>query len=222
VIAIIAILATLLSTSLASAKRKARQTACIANLHQIALAIDLYLDDQHERPDGFLPLLDSKYLPNRNSFRCPEDKIGHWGGLVETPFPPPSFTVIDAVGEAPPAEPPPGLTYSYLSPLRWDKWSWDRLNKFEAIAGVAACQLHGVRRWKDVVSLYAYEGLLLRAQRDGAVIKRQLFWRQPAFRELAPSVGDATFVGLSPEPSAGGANPWELFLDLPVEQILEP
>src|SRR5881628_963575 len=41
VVAIIGILATLLSTSLVSAKRKARQTVCAGNLHQIALAIQM-------------------------------------------------------------------------------------------------------------------------------------------------------------------------------------
>lgn len=224
VIAILAILATLLSTGLVSAKRKARQTACIANLHQIALAIDLYLDDHHQRPDGFLPLLTSRYLPSEKSFRCPEDQAGNWGALVEGAFnPPPAWDLVDGFSTAPPepAQPTPDFVYSYVSPLRWEQWAWDRLNQFEAAAGVAACQLHGVRRWKDVVSLYAYEGLLLRARRDGAVIKRQLFW-PPGLAEFAPMFGNPLSGAPGLERSAAAATPWELFIDLSVEQILEP
>ena len=45
VIAIIAILAALLMPSLAAAKRKAAQTVCINNLKQLALGMQIYVDD---------------------------------------------------------------------------------------------------------------------------------------------------------------------------------
>jgi prepilin-type N-terminal cleavage/methylation domain-containing protein len=51
VIAIIAILAGLLLPALASAKSKGRQAACLSNLHQVGLAIQMYADDN----DGWLP-----------------------------------------------------------------------------------------------------------------------------------------------------------------------
>ena len=51
VIAIIAILAGLLLPTLARAKEKGRQTACINGLHQQTLTVLLYADDQ----SGFLP-----------------------------------------------------------------------------------------------------------------------------------------------------------------------
>src|SRR5579871_4275752 len=51
VIAIIAILAGLLLPTLARAKEKSRQTACINGLHQQTLAVLMYADEQ----GGFLP-----------------------------------------------------------------------------------------------------------------------------------------------------------------------
>jgi prepilin-type N-terminal cleavage/methylation domain-containing protein len=43
VTAIIAVLASLLLPALARAKRSARSVACLSNLHQIGLALDLYV-----------------------------------------------------------------------------------------------------------------------------------------------------------------------------------
>ena len=51
VIAIIAILAALLLPALSSAKLKARQAACISNLHQIGLGLTMYADDH----SGWMP-----------------------------------------------------------------------------------------------------------------------------------------------------------------------
>lgn len=49
VIAIIAILASLLLPALANAKRKAQVTRCVSNLHQVQIAMQLYLDEFESR-----------------------------------------------------------------------------------------------------------------------------------------------------------------------------
>jgi len=84
VIAIIAVLASLLMTAVASAKKKSRTAVCTFNLHQISLALDMYLDDFGKRPPSVDDLISGKYLPASRSLLCPEDKTGNWGRLVQT------------------------------------------------------------------------------------------------------------------------------------------
>ena len=45
VIAIIAVLASLLLTAIASAKKKSRTITCTSNLHQFTLALNMFMDD---------------------------------------------------------------------------------------------------------------------------------------------------------------------------------
>ncbi len=223
VMAIIAVLATLLMTALVSAKRKTRQAACTSNLRQISLALNMYLDDQEKRPDNLTVLASSKYLPAAGVLRCPEDKTGNWGGLVESslaPTPPPTVLVsaptfgglestaakIAAPAAGAEAPPPALIPYSYLHPLPWEKWAWDRLNASASGVGIAACQWHGLGKpnldWPRMQDL---EGLVLRAQRDGAVVRRQVFWDRP--QEGARLMLDAAAT------ISTSSYPWRLFID---------
>ena len=84
VIAIIAILAAILFPVFAKAREKARQTACLSNQKQIALALLMYSQDYDERfmavyndalgyPQGRIIWADCiyPYIKNREIFACP-------------------------------------------------------------------------------------------------------------------------------------------------------
>jgi hypothetical protein len=58
-------------------------------------------------------------------------------------------------------------------------------------AGIAACQLHGLGK-QDVPDVHSFSGLLLRAQRDGAVVRRRLFWTSES-----PPIGSVGTVATS-------------------------
>lgn len=95
VIAIIAILAALLFPTFGRAKENARGTACLSNLRQIGVALQLYVDANNQRlpvmrdkppaTDTNLPASDSfasvdvvlaNDLGNTNVLRCPSDRAG--------------------------------------------------------------------------------------------------------------------------------------------------
>ena len=87
VIAIVGILAALLLPVLGRAKEAARSTACLSNLHQIGIALQLYVQDNNNK----LPVMRDKSLTmtntlpgpdlvlasdlgNTNVLRCPSDR----------------------------------------------------------------------------------------------------------------------------------------------------
>ncbi len=94
VIGIIGLLAGLLLPALGRATEAGRSTACLGNLHQCGLALQLYVADANNRlpfmrdarsdtnappPADSLPSVDlvlSNYLGNVNVLRCPSDRKG--------------------------------------------------------------------------------------------------------------------------------------------------
>lgn len=197
VMAIVAVLASLLLTALKSAKRKSHVVVCISNIHQLYVAINMYLDDSSVRP-SVDDLTASKYLPPGKVLLCPEDRTLSWGSLLLSPPQELSGTSLPA-------------TYSYAThPLGWDLSIWNRLKDSGRAAGLAACELHGLGR-QDPSDVHNFTGLLLRAQFDGAVIRRQLFWDPSLFNVPIPWAG-------------GGTNqpylyPLPLYLDNPIEWL---
>jgi type II secretory pathway pseudopilin PulG len=209
VIAIIAVLASLLMTTLVSAKKKSRATICTFNLHQIGLALNMYLDDEGKHPSVDV-LATSKYLPSRQSWLCPEDRTGNWGRLV-------AATSGSFVNLGPPSTVPGSVEpspYSYLLfPLSWDEDTWKRLMRAGGIAGVSACQLHGLGK-QDNPDVRNYSGLLLRGQRDGAVVRRQFFWPSSQIAVNNPG-GTAAATGTDTLTPWGGVSLLPLYLDDP-------
>ena len=90
VIAIIAVLAALLLPALARSKESARATACLNNLHQLGLALQIYVQDNENRlPTMYDKMVDtngvvlstnpapdmvlSNYVGSKQILRCPAD-----------------------------------------------------------------------------------------------------------------------------------------------------
>ena len=95
VIAIIAILAAILFPVFARAREKARQTSCLSNLKEIALAFKMYVSDYDERtpPGGewtdasgnepgpaYWQLRIEPYLKNTQILECPSYASKYGGG----------------------------------------------------------------------------------------------------------------------------------------------
>lgn len=214
VMAIIAVLATLLMSVLGSAKKRSRQAYCTSNLRQISLAFEMYFDDFQTRPPRFDPMVRSKYLAQPAVLLCLEDKTGNWGGLVNGATPPTGPIGITPEFRAAEPAPEPGVPRSYLHPWGWDDQAWKRLMDLGSIAGIAACQLHGLGKPDPVLpSMRDYEGLLLRAQRDGAVVRRQIFWGPSGLSTADPGSGFVNVQPTSGLDTASGLYPWELYVD---------
>lgn len=193
VIAIVAVLATLLASALSGAGRRSKQAVCRNNLRQVALGVEMYQDEMNRRPRSFTRLSSKPaILPNPRSLVCPGDPaLAHqrgkevrtneyWGNRVNASQEP----MVGRVGlpeegswEAEVRETMETVQFSYLHPLGWRREAWNRLMQGRGNqVGVAACQLHGLHGPAQGPRPFTeYEGQTLRAQRDGAVVNRKIF-----------------------------------------------
>jgi type II secretory pathway pseudopilin PulG len=161
--AIIAILATLLMTTLGSVKRKAREAVCTSNLHQIGLALNLYLDDFGQRPASLQHLAKSKYLGNGRVLICPADRSVLAPRLADASITKTPDQASNATEDLP---------VSYEDPLKWSDDEWSRLMQAHTRAGVVVCTRHDVRSPGHANTLPG--ALLLRGQLDGVVVRRHI------------------------------------------------
>lgn len=229
VIAIVAVLATLIASSVAGAKLRSQQAVCMGNLRQIALAVEIYSDDTGKRPRSVTRLTQRpSWLAHPRVLLCPGDPAlrnpvapqrgtnppawGNFANASQEPW-------LDASGgirepetgswQAELAEAEETVTFSYLHALGWRKQAWQRLVAVGSDAGVAVCQLHGVKVPRaslpaDAKPFLNYEGRTLRAQRDGAVVPRKIF------RSLASSPDASTSAG---QVNRSADYPWEFYAD---------
>ena len=206
VVAIIGVLATLTLSALASAKRKSRTALCTANLHQVALGMVMYLDDAEKRPDNLGALFAGRYLKGDKVVMCPEDRSAGWGSILSR------SAIASMVSLQPDATPPPPeQPTSYFTPLRWTDDQWIQLAQQGAAAGLVTCQLHGLGKpdWNNP-SLHAMEGLVLRGRRDGAVVRKQVYWA--ADQPFTPA-GNTAAVTFMNSPFFQPTAPWSFFSD---------
>ncbi len=209
VIAIIGVLATLLASALASAKVRAQQATCLGNLHQIALAVEIYTDDAARRPRSMTRLTQRPaLLGSGRTLLCPSDpglrpsrnSKGQtnqaWGNIANASQEPGDDTNPKdpeaGSWQAEIADKEERVQFSYLHPLGWAKAAWLKLIAQGNQVGTAVCQLHGVRTASDHNPFdhrpYAdYEGRTLRAQRDGSVVPRKIFRTPPTQPNSSPT-----------------------------------
>jgi prepilin-type N-terminal cleavage/methylation domain-containing protein len=216
VITIIAILATLLMTTLGSAKRKAREAVCASNLHQIGIALHLYLEDFGQRPADLQVLVKGKYLGDGRILHCPADRESAATPTSEAAS---GFNaVLDPQGD----KSSPGMRVSYEHPLRWPDEQWNRLMQAQTRAGVVVCPFHDLHAGsREITAAGTGKGLILRGQLDGTVVRRQIFLgaeQSDAGNLARGNLGVA--VGAN-TPASGEATslsdpPWELFSDDPI------
>jgi prepilin-type N-terminal cleavage/methylation domain-containing protein len=157
VIAIIALLAAMLLPTMARAKESARRTHCINNLRQIGLGIQMYRDDNGERPPLYLvnprqhtfgyPGANTEYLEKKsslgstNSFICLSDRtkgnipidLGwEYFGAPDTGTATNSFTTSYAYHMGPWQQTTPD----------GKKWLADQITRWKSRFIVAACPWH--------------------------------------------------------------------------------
>jgi prepilin-type N-terminal cleavage/methylation domain-containing protein/prepilin-type processing-associated H-X9-DG protein len=110
VIAIIALLAGLLLPTLGRTKESGKAAACLSNLHQVGISLQLYVQDNNNRlpfmydkslttTNAYPPpdIVLSNYLGNLKVLKCPSDV---WSSDSPRPFPTGGDTWFDQTGSS--------------------------------------------------------------------------------------------------------------------------
>lgn len=193
VVAIVAVMATLLFSAVSGARTRSNQVVCRNNLRQAALAVEMYQDDTGRRPRSFTRMATKpSIIRNPKVFVCPADPAlragadganrsnAFWGNRVnasQEPVGGRAGAPDEGSWEQEIRETTESIPFSYLHPLAWRRDAWSRLMQGRGNqVGVVACQLHGLRSPVQGRRPFTeFEGQTLRAQRDGAVIPRKIF-----------------------------------------------
>ena len=216
-----AVLATLVSAFLSNSKIHGRLTACSEHLKRVVEAVDRYEHQTDRRPRALSRVMPPSVRGDRdNPFLCPADPAWRtagtsnlfwgtianpsqepWGGQGDLREPE-SGSWAAELAEVNETEP-----FSYLHPLSWRREAWRRLAVLGPETGIAVCQLHGVRvpiptTSPDFRAFRQYEGLLLRGSRDGSVVRRRVFK-----------------AGVATEATAKPQYPWEFYSDAPAPPL---
>ncbi len=236
VIAIVAVMATLLFSAASGARTRSNQVVCRNNLRQAAVAVEMYQDDMARRPRSFTRLAARpSIIRNPKVFICPADPAlktpagpqsksnAFWGNRVnasQEPMVGRAGAPEEGSWEQEIRETTESIAFSYLHPLAWRRDAWTRLMQGRGNqVGVVACQLHGLRSPVQGRRPFTeFEGQTLRAQRDGAVIPRKIF------RTMAAPSGTAAYgtpLRAMADPVEGTLTvlmtdddyPWEFYTD---------
>lgn len=236
VVAIVAVLATLLVSATAGARRRSNEVVCRNNLRQVAVAVELYQDETMRRPRSLTRITTRpSLLPATQVLVCPADPAARrggapderacWGNRVNGSQEPHVGRVgqpEEGSWEAEVREVSERVAFSYLHPLSWRREAWQRLLQGKGSqVGTVACQLHGVRSPAPGHRPFnEFEGQTLRAQRDGAVVGRKIFRVEPAPQGFAaPGVPSRAYAapvsGALTVPFNDNDYPWEFYADHP-------
>ncbi len=186
VLALIAVLTAIIVPVLGVARRRGQQPVCTSNLHQLGIAIRLYNEDFNERPFQVQSLLTSGLLKNKELLRCKLDSKGDFGSQIAEK----SRPIIL------PEYYPETIQYSYTFFTAGSHF-WQRAYALaNEELGAFVCQHHG-NRISEGSTFLDYEGQVLRLQLSGAVVSRQIVWRQkPNTDPQLPPTREGRFVDL--------------------------
>jgi prepilin-type N-terminal cleavage/methylation domain-containing protein len=168
VITIVSVLIAIVLPVLASARRKAHETTCVSNLHQLAAAWEMYRQDHDGGAPGDLPLL-NVYVAGPAVFLCPLDGFEH-GRAGQS-----MWLSSQISGTDPRLSVPFPYTYSYASLCGIPEWEPKLRRRLEdrPSSGVIGCVCHGApwARYASTGPWHGFAGLVLRARPDGAVVR---------------------------------------------------